>query len=85
MAWILFKLPNLEHAIDYLSGMFVEGDTDRPYHLYRSLALLYALPVFLQHVVPRPRASLEPFLYGAMATLMLVDAGPISPFIYFQF
>jgi len=85
MAWILFKLPNLEHAIDYLSGMFVEGDIDRPYHLYRSLALLYALPVFLHHVVPRPRASLEPFLYGAMATLMLVDAGPNSPFIYFQF
>ena len=85
MAWILFKLPNLEHAIDYLSGMFVEGDITRPYHLYRSLALLYALPVFLQHVVPRPRESLEPCLYGAMATLMLVDAGPNSPFIYFQF
>jgi alginate O-acetyltransferase complex protein AlgI len=84
MAWILFKLPNLEHAIDYLSGMFVEGDISHPFRLYRSLALLYALPVFL-HVVPRPRESLEPYLFGAMATLMLVDAGPSSPFIYFQF
>jgi alginate O-acetyltransferase complex protein AlgI len=84
MAWILFKLPNLEHAVDYLSGMFVEGDIRNPYRLYRSLALLYVFPVFLQ-IVPRPRESLEPYLYGAMATLMLIDAGPNSPFIYSQF
>jgi alginate O-acetyltransferase complex protein AlgI len=84
MAWILFKLPNLEHAVDYLSGMFVERDIRNPYRLYRSLALLYVFPVFLQ-IVPRPRESLEPYLYGAIATLMLIDAGPNSPFIYSQF
>ncbi len=85
MAWIVFKLPNLDHAADYLSGMFAEGEVSRPYHLYRGLALLYALPVFLQHVLPRPGKRLEPYLYGAMATLTLADAGPASPFIYFQF
>jgi alginate O-acetyltransferase complex protein AlgI len=90
MAWILFKLPNFQHAADYLHGMFVEADIRRPYHLYNSLALLYSLPVLLQHAVPhhfleRQRARLEPYLYGLMATLMLVEAGPASPFIYFQF
>ncbi len=85
MAWILFKLPNLDHAADYLSGMFVEGDISAPYHLYRSLALFYALPVFLQHVLPRPGKRFEPYVYGVMATLTLADAGPGSPFIYFQF
>lgn len=90
MAWILFKLPNFQHAADYLHGMFVEADIPRPYHLYNSLALLYSLPVLLQHAVPRhflerQRERLEPYLYGSMATLMLVEAGPYSPFIYFQF
>lgn len=90
MAWILFKLPNFQHAVDYLHGMFVEADISRPYHLYNSLALLYSLPVVLQHAVPRhflerQRSRLEPYLYGLMATLMLVEAGPTSPFIYFQF
>jgi alginate O-acetyltransferase complex protein AlgI len=90
MAWIIFKLPDFQHAADYLHGMFVEADIRSPYHLYHSLALVYSLPVFLQHVIPRhflerQRRRLEPYLYGAMATLMLVEAGPDSPFIYFQF
>jgi alginate O-acetyltransferase complex protein AlgI len=85
MAWIVFKLPNLDHAADYLSGMFVEADISGPYRLYRSLALLYALPVLLQHVLPRPGKRLEPYVYGVMATLTVADAGPGSPFIYFQF
>jgi alginate O-acetyltransferase complex protein AlgI len=90
MAWILFKLPNFQHAADYVHGMFVEADIRHPYHLYNSLALLYSLPVLLQHAVPRhflqrQCARLEPYLYGLMATLMLVEAGPASPFIYFQF
>jgi alginate O-acetyltransferase complex protein AlgI len=90
MAWILFKLPDFQHAADYLHGMFVEADIRRPYRVYNSLALLYSLPVILQHAVPRhflerQRERLEPYLYGLMATLMLVEAGPNSPFIYFQF
>src|SRR5262245_7213673 len=58
--------------------------------VYRGLALLYSLPVIVQHLMPRdwlarPRAVLEPYLYGLMATLMLVEAGPSTSFIYFQF
>ncbi len=90
MAWIIFKLPDFQHATDYFHGMFVEADIRSPYHLYHSLALIYCLPVLLQHAIPhhflaRQRRRLDPYLYGAMATLMLVEAGPDSAFIYFQF
>src|SRR5262245_1726705 len=26
MAWVLFKLPNFEHAVEYVSGMFVKSE-----------------------------------------------------------
>jgi alginate O-acetyltransferase complex protein AlgI len=89
-AWVFFKLPNFEHAIDYLSGMFVDHSVLNPAHIYRSLALIYALPVLIQHFVSSKwytasRLKLEPYFYGAMAALMLVEAGPDTAFIYFQF
>jgi alginate O-acetyltransferase complex protein AlgI len=90
MAWVLFKLPNFDHVVEYVSGMFIEQNIGHPYHLYHGLALIYSFPVILQHLMPRdwleyPRARLEPYLYGLMATLMLIEAGPSTSFIYFQF
>lgn len=90
MAWVLFKLPNFEHAVSYVSGMFIKPEISDPYKLYRGLALLYALPVIIQHLTPahwleRPRTVLEPYLYGMMAALMLIEGGPSTSFIYFQF
>lgn len=88
--WIFFKLPNFEHALSYLAGMFTENTNPNPVKLYRSLAFLYAVPVLLQHLLPKsfleqPRQTLEPYLYGGMAALMFVEAGPSTSFIYFQF
>jgi alginate O-acetyltransferase complex protein AlgI len=90
MAWVFFKLPDFGHALEYVSGMFVEPTIAHPFHLYRTLSLIYSAPVLLQHLMPRhwlerPRALLEPSLYGFMAALMLVEAGPSTSFIYFQF
>jgi alginate O-acetyltransferase complex protein AlgI len=90
VAWIFFKLPNFEHALEYFSGMFVERPIPNPAHIYRSLAIIYSLPVILQHLIAphwleKPRQTLEPYLYGAMAALMLVEAGTDTSFIYFQF
>jgi alginate O-acetyltransferase complex protein AlgI len=90
LAWVFFKLPNIDHALSYFAGMFIEGPIANPARIYRSLALIYALPVMLQHLMPtdwveKSRPGLEPYVYGIMAALMLVEAGPDTSFIYFQF
>ena len=90
MLWIFFKLPNLEHALAYLSGMFTVNMNPNQAKLFNSLALLYSLPVIIQHLAPRSlfetsRRKAEPYLYGMMAALTFVEAGPSTSFIYFQF
>ncbi|MGC2320153.1 MAG: MBOAT family O-acyltransferase, partial [Bradyrhizobium sp.] len=90
MLWIFFKLPNFDHAINYLSGMFVSSTNPNPTKLFYDLALLYSLPVIIQHLVPhslleRTLRNAEPYLYGSMAALMYLEAGPETSFIYFQF
>ena len=49
MLWIFFKLPNFDHALSYLKGMFMATDHPNPPKLFTNLALLYALPVIIQH------------------------------------
>ena len=88
--WVFFKLPNFDHAISYLSGMFTPSTNPSPPKLFYNLALLYSLPVMVQHLAPRPLVErtlrgVEPYLYGAMAALMYLEAGPETSFIYFQF
>jgi D-alanyl-lipoteichoic acid acyltransferase DltB (MBOAT superfamily) len=90
MLWIFFKLPDFGHALAYLSGMFTAGAVPGQAKLFHSLALLYSLPVIIQHLVPASlleaaRRRAEPYLYGLMAALMCVEAGPSTSFIYFQF
>jgi alginate O-acetyltransferase complex protein AlgI len=90
MLWIFFKLPNFDHAVSYLSGMFAPGTNPNPPKLFYSLALLYSLPVIIQHFVSgsmfeRTLRRAEPYLYGSMAALMYLEAGPETSFIYFQF
>ncbi|MBR0967802.1 MBOAT family protein [Bradyrhizobium diazoefficiens] len=90
MLWIFFKLPDFDHALGYLSGMFVPTDNPNPTKLYRNMALLYALPVLIQHLGLGALAGgglrrSEPYLYGALAALAWLEAGPESAFIYFQF
>ncbi len=90
LLWIFFKLPNFDHALSYLSGMFVSNTNPNPPKLFYNLALLYSLPVILQHLVPRSLfqrtwRSAEPYLYGSMAALTYLEAGPETSFIYFQF
>jgi alginate O-acetyltransferase complex protein AlgI len=90
MLWIFFKLPNFDHAVSYLSGMFTSSTNPNPPKLFYDLALLYSLPVLIQHLVSRPRleqtlVGTEAYLYGLMAALMYLEAGPETSFIYFQF
>ncbi|APO50031.1 alginate O-acetyltransferase complex protein AlgI [Bradyrhizobium diazoefficiens] len=90
MLWIFFKLPSFDHALGYLAGMFTPTDNPNPTKLFRSMALLYALPVLIQHLGLGALASgrlrrWEPYLYGALAALAYLEAGPDAAFIYFQF
>jgi alginate O-acetyltransferase complex protein AlgI len=90
MLWIFFKLPNFHHALGYLSGMFTVNTNPGQAKLFNTLALLYSLPVIIQHLAPRAlfetsRLRAEPYLYGLMVALMFVEAGPSTSFIYFQF
>jgi alginate O-acetyltransferase complex protein AlgI len=90
MLWIFFKLPNFDHAVGYLTGMFVPSTNPNPTKLFYSLALLYSLPVVIQHLGLHPLFEgrlrwAEPYLYGSMAALMYLEVGPETSFIYFQF
>jgi alginate O-acetyltransferase complex protein AlgI len=87
LAWVFFKLPDIHHATEYLSGMIFGAPGEHTARIYRSLALLYSLPVIIQHFWPRQStaARMDPFLYAAMAILAFVEAGPETSFIYFQF
>ncbi|MBR0750330.1 MBOAT family protein [Bradyrhizobium japonicum] len=91
MLWIFFKLPNFEHAASYIAGLFYKNAHPGQGHIVRSLALLYAAPVIIQHVIPvhtllkRIGYRFEPVLYGGMAAMAFLESGPDSAFIYFQF
>ncbi|MEK9283055.1 MULTISPECIES: MBOAT family O-acyltransferase [unclassified Bradyrhizobium] len=90
MLWIFFKLPNFDHALAYLQGMFVPTTNPNPTKLFYNLALLYSLPVIIQHLgisglVDGKWRRWEPYLYGALGALAYLEAGPDAAFIYFQF
>jgi alginate O-acetyltransferase complex protein AlgI len=90
MLWIFFKLPNFDHALSYLAGMFRAGTNPNPTKLFYNLALIYSLPVIVQHLgmhklLQTRLRVVEPYLYGAMAALAYLEAGPETAFIYFQF
>jgi alginate O-acetyltransferase complex protein AlgI len=90
MLWVFFKLPNFDHALGYLAGMFTASTNPNPPKLFHNLALLYSLPVILQHmrVASLFENSLrrwEPYVYGALGALAFLEAGPETAFIYFQF
>jgi hypothetical protein len=88
--WIFFKLPNFDHALSFLKGMFTATTNPNPPKLFYDLALLYCLPVLIQHVGFGSAASLkmrkwEPYLYGMLIALSYLEAGSDTAFIYFQF
>ena len=90
MLWIFFKLPNFDHAVGYLAGMFTPSTNPNPTKLFYSLALLYSLPVMIQHLafgslLEGKLRRVEPYVYGSMVALMYLEAGPETSFIYFQF
>jgi alginate O-acetyltransferase complex protein AlgI len=86
--WIFFKLPNFTDAMSYASTL---GGTEFRFRTnFYWYALVYSAPVVLLHLfvwVSRRAVFqlIEPAFYAALLFLSIVEAGPDSAFIYFQF
>ena len=92
MLWIFFKLPNFDHAARLSHGHVCPEHQSRTRpKLFYSLALLYSLPVMIQHLgfralfEGRLRCGGAVISTASMAALMYLEAGPETSFIYFQF
>ncbi len=91
-AWTFFKIPDFNHAFNYLAGIYQMpfAPNLRPMPAFYLLAAAYSLPAVAQHLLGGMTACrrypyFEPFLYAIMIYLSVVEAGPEMPFIYFQF
>ena len=86
-----FQAPELRSRDQlFVRHVYARSTNPAPPKLFYNLALLYSLPVMIQHLAFRPffertLRGAEPYLYGAMAALMYLEAGPETSFIYFQF
>lgn len=91
LAWLLFKLPNLSHVIEYIMSIFIN------YRKFpnpsKCVALIvYTLPVVAYHfayVYDVFGSKLNRFVrhaaYATMLLLVLLNSGDTNAFIYFQF
>ncbi len=92
IAWLLFKLPNFEHVIQYFKAIFSNLRNQENYEQITYI-LLYSSPVILYHIfyILKKRALLNQFkkyeylFYGTMLFLIIVNSGSSGTFIYFQF
>src|SRR5690606_10569310 len=91
LAWLLFKLPEFSHVIDYLRSIAnnTVGSEIQPPLVF--FVLLFSIPVVLYHLLylwtrqERPlMAKLRPLFHGTMLFLILVNSGSGASFIYFQ-
>lgn len=89
-AWTFFKFPDINQALKYLAGLYQAPFAPNLAPEFYLLAAAYCLPAIMQHLFSSLTASklygyVEPFLYGVLVWLCLVERGPETPFIYFQF
>ena len=93
LVWVFFCLPRIGEAAAFFVALW--GNRHLPFQAGPALVIaLYSAPVVAYHAwylwrrIPRPvrhSARLEPVMYGLLASAILLNAGPIDAFIYFQF
>jgi alginate O-acetyltransferase complex protein AlgI len=92
IAWLLFKLPNISHAVAYLTCMATNMDLDADIKR-NCLIFVYAIPIFLYslqeiyketYLIAKLKKA-EWMAYGAMIFLLITNSGSSTDFIYFQF
>jgi alginate O-acetyltransferase complex protein AlgI len=93
LAWLLFKLPHFDMAVDYMKAVFhnwTKGRTDLPMIFF---ILLYSVPVIIAHLyylfadkhITLQNRAWKPVLYGVLVFFIIVNSGSSGDFIYFQF
>ena len=94
LAWVFFQLPQFSDALAFFNAL--RTNWRLPFQPGPALVtVLYAAPVIAYHAWYLWRraqapglpvgARIEPVAYGALASAILLNAGPIDVFIYFQF
>lgn len=91
VGWSLFRLTTLDRLREFVDAVG-DGLRDTPIVLPIAIVLLYAVPVIVLHALPWLGARTParwtrwaPALDGLMLALIILDAAPPAPFIYFQF
>lgn len=89
--WLLFKLPNFNHVIEYIKSFC----NNRYWELNINMVyiLLLSIPVILYHLSYLYKINsntnnlslIKPYAYGIMLFLIATNSGSASEFIYFQF
>ncbi len=93
LAWLLFKLPEFSHVVEYMNTLFINTNLRVDVQLVVRI-LLYSSPVILHHLYylykrnhaeSHRLSKYEYFLYGIMIFLIITNSGIPGAFIYFQF
>jgi len=92
IAWLLFKLPQFSHVIEYLKNIFNNWSFANDWNLCINI-FLYSIPVFIYHMIYLLKnknkfvivKNFEYIFYGLMLFLILTNSGSSGAFIYFQF
>lgn len=91
-AWLLFKLPDFSHVVEYIKSIF--KNVAIPYDSKLCMNIfIYSSPIFLYHlfylikdkVYYKIIKRFEYIVYGFMLFLILTNSGSSGAFIYFQF
>lgn len=92
LAWLLFKLPEFGHVVEYMRCMFANTHIPNLQPIIIFFTVLFCIPPVIYHLLHlRLRGgralpgALRPVLYGIMLFLILVNSGGGASFIYFQF
>ncbi len=89
-AWILFKLPNFAHVIEFFKCLYNNFGQTPNYQLI-TYTLIYSFPVFLYHLYHYLKLkkyltdNYDFILFGIMLFLIITNSGSTGSFIYFQF
>lgn len=91
-AWLLFKLPNFEHVVEYVRCIFNNFGLGINFQIIIYI-IFYSIPVILYHLIyllkesPKYKSyyKYEYILYAIMFFLIIVNSGSSGAFIYFQF